>query len=233
MPERKINVTLATLESHNHIVGDIERGVKIYEHGGIDLMEREDGQYWAHVPHKGETKAVTVTFTPDGQDIEQHSCHCSFRASGNPVCRHVVAAVLAIQGGIPESELALGKRYWFASFVEDKDTAAAIGSGDLEVLATPRMIALMEHAACMALEDALDDGQTSVGTSINVSHTAASPVGIQIEIEAIITSVKGRSITFEVSASDEGGEIGRGTHTRVIVDGEKLLSKAKGRISSE
>ena len=233
MPERKINVTLATLKSHNHIIDDIERGVKVYERGGVDFMEREDGQYWVQVPHKNETKAVTVTFTRDGQDIEQHSCHCSFRAHGNPICRHVVAAVLTIQGGIPDSMLDIGKMHWLDHCVTEEDTAIAVGSGGLEVLATPRLIALMEQAAYITLEDILEDGQTSVGTNINVDHTAASPVGIMVEIEAKVTSVRGRTIVFEVSASDESGEIGKGIHTRMIVDKEKLLTRAKGRKPSE
>lgn len=226
MKERKIAVSLVTLESHNHIVGDIERGIKIYNSGGIEFEEQNSGLFWAHVPHKSETKVVTITFTRDGQDIEHYSCHCSWRSNGNPLCRHVVAAVLAIQGGIPDSKLELGKTHSFEYCVADKDTARALGSGDLEVLGTPALITLMEHAAYTLLEDTMKEGQTSVGTSINITHTAASPVGILVEIEAKIISVSGRTITFEVSASDEGGEIGKGTHTRVIVDKEKLLVKA-------
>jgi len=228
---KNISVTLATLESHNHIIGDIERGVKLYERGGIDLMESEPGYYVGHVPHKGrETKTVSIRFTRDGQDLEHHHCDCCWR-SGNPICRHKVAAVLYLQGGVPDSGLELGKKYWFDSCVSDNDTARAVGSGDLEVLATLRLITLKEHAAYTLREDALEEGQTSVGTNINISHTAPSPVGIMLEIEAKITSVRGRTITFEVAASDDAGEIGKGTHTRVIVDGEKLLAKAHGRNS--
>jgi len=231
--DQKHSVTLATLESHNHIVGDIERGIKVYQQGGVEFEERQPGFYWARVPHKGGFKMVTLNFSRDGQDIEQFSCHCTIDDRDPPVCRHVVAAVLALQGGIPESKLELGKKYWMEHCVRDEDTARAIGSGGLEVLATPRLIALMESAAYTLLEDALEEGQTSVGTNINISHTAASPVGIMVEIEAKITAVKGRTITFEVSASDAAGEIGKGIHTRVIVNGEKLLKKAKGRIPSE
>jgi len=232
MSDNNIAVTLTTLESYNHIIGDIERGVKVYKSGGVEFDEREPGVYWARVPHKHGCKVVSVVFTRDGSDIKGHTCDCTLDYKNPPVCRHVVAAVLAIQGGIADTKLTLGASHRLEHFVTDKDTAEVVGSGGLEVLATPVMITLMERAAYILLEDLIEEGQTSVGTSINVSHTAASPVGITVEIEAKIISVKGRSITFDVSASDEGGEIGKGTHTRVIVDGGKLLEKAKRRISA-
>ena len=225
MSERKIKVSLATMESHNHIIDDMERGVKIYERGGVEIMENEPGLYIARVPHKSEFKTVSVRFTRDGQDIEHHHCDCTWKYNEPPICRHVVAAVFAIQGYIPESKIELGKKYRIEHCVKYEDTAKVVGSGGLEVLATPRLIALMECAAYTLLEDALEDGQTSVGTNINIVHTAASPVGIMIEVEAEITSVRGRTITFEISANDEGGEIAKGTHTRVIVDVEKAKRK--------
>jgi uncharacterized protein YlxP (DUF503 family) len=105
----QIAVTLDTLESHNHLIGDIPRGVKIYEDGGVEFMEPEPNYYIARVPHKrGTTKTVAVTFTQDGRDIEQSHCDCSWRSGGNPVCRHVTAAVLTIQGGIVEPEDIVG-----------------------------------------------------------------------------------------------------------------------------
>jgi len=231
MHDKKIAVSLATLESHNHIVGDIERGVKVYNSGGVEFEECEPNVYWARVPHKGEMKNVSVSFTKDGQDLSRHYCQCTAHNNNEAVCRHVVAAVLTIQGGEAYSKMELGKAYKFESRVTDVDTARAYGSGDLEVLATPRLVALMEYAAYTLLEAELEEGQTSVGANINITHTAASPVGISLEITAKITSVRGRTIIFEVTASDEGGEIGKGTHTRVIVDGEKLLAKAKSKLS--
>ena len=103
----------------------------------------------------------------------------------------------------------------------------------MDVLATPVLITLMERAAYMLLGDELDEGQTSVGTNISVSHTVSSPVGIMLKIGAKITSVRGCTITFEVSASDEVGEIGKGTHTRVIVNEKSLLEKANERLQKE
>lgn len=161
----KFAVTMATLESHNHIVGDIERGVKTYNRGGVEFeKQREANHYRARVPHKGNTaKSVTVTFTRDGHDIEQHWCDCSWRSGGNPVCRHIVAAVLAVQGGIAETKVMLGNTASVTSAVDGTNTARAVGSGSLNVLATPAMISLMERAACEVLADALEKGQTSVG----------------------------------------------------------------------
>jgi len=166
----EISITMATLESHNHIVGDIERGVKVYKHGGVEFEEQETNSYWAHVPHKGSTKSVSITFSRDGHDIECHYCECTWKYKDPPVCRHVVAAVLAIQGGVVESKITLGKSATVTTTVDETNIARAIGSGSLDVFAAPMMIALMERAACDVLADTLDEGQTSVGTQINVTH---------------------------------------------------------------
>jgi len=222
----KYNVTIPTLESHNHITGDIERGVKTYNKNGIEFEEREPNNYWARVPHKNnETKTVTVAFSRDGQDIDQHYCDCSWRSGNNPVCRHVVAAVLAIQGGIIETKITLGKTATVTTEVDKTNTARAVGSGSLEVFATPMMIALMECAACEVLADALNEGQTSVGIFISADHTAASPIGAHITAKATITSVRGRKIEFYITANDDKNEIGIGKHTRIIVDAERFMKK--------
>lgn len=223
----KIAVTLPTLESHNHIVGDIERGVKFFNGGNIEFEEREPNIYWAKVPHKSGHKVATVSFTRDGQDIERHSCDCSWRSGGDPVCRHVVAAVLAIQGGIVETKLTLAKTASITTVVTETNTAKVVGSGSLDVFATPMMIALMERAACECLSNTLTDGQTSVGTQISVEHIAASPLGAEITATATIEYVFGRKVEFLVAASDNTGEIGKGKHTRVIVDGERFMARAR------
>jgi hypothetical protein len=103
----KIAVTMATLESHNHIVDDIERGVKIFNSGGVEISNGEGlpfelslNSYLAKVPHKkyNETKTVRVSFSKDGQDIADFYCDCARREGKNPpLCRHVVAAVLALR----------------------------------------------------------------------------------------------------------------------------------------
>jgi hypothetical protein len=128
----KIAVTMATLESHNHIMGDIERGVKIYERGSVDFMEQEPGRFVAKVPHKGKGfKTAMVTFTRDGRDIDEHHCSCGWRSSGNPLCRHVVALVLAIQGGIVDSKIVIGKSATVSAKVNESNTALAVGSGKI------------------------------------------------------------------------------------------------------
>lgn len=121
--------------------------------------------------------------------------------------------------------MTIGKTARASVSVTGQNTARAVGSGSLEVFATPMMIALMERAACVALADSLEAGQTSVGVSVSVSHTAASPVGALVTAEAVITSVDGRKIEFDVAARDENNCIGAGKHTRVIVDGAKFMKK--------
>lgn len=227
--ELKTGVIMATLESHKHIAGDIEGGVEIFNRGGVEFEELEPNSYQALVPCQGDVKKITVTFTRDRQDLKHYHCNCTKDDNDPPVCRHVVAAVLAIQGGIAASKLTLGKTASAGVTVTDSNTAKAVGSGSLDVFATPMMIALMERAACECLADALEPGQTSVGTKIDVAHMAASPVGAKITAAATITHVFGRTIEFTVTANDGTGEIGSGTHSRVIVDSEKFTLKAKQR----
>ena len=113
---------------------------------------------------------------------------------------------------------------------EREDTAKEVGSGELLVYATPCMVALMEGAACDAVAGALEDGQTTVGTALNIEHIAATPVGLEVRAEAEVTAVEGKVISFEVRAFDEAGEIGRGTHRRVIVGSQKFLDKAYSKL---
>lgn len=231
---KKLNITLPTLESHNHFVGDIERGVKIYKQGKVEWKEQEDNFYLARVPHKGEFKTVSISFTRDGQDLEHHHCDCSWRyASKNkrpPICRHVVAATLAVQGEIPETGISLGKSATVNVVVNESNTASAMKSGTLPVFATPSLIALMEQAACECLADCLSEEQTSVGSSISIEHTAASPIGAEIKATATIDFVFGRKIEFNITARDNAGEVGKGKHTRFIVDSEKFTAKASKRL---
>lgn len=109
--------------------------------------------------------------------------------------------------------------------VSVENTALTMGSGDMDVFATPAMVALMEKAATNALASVLAPGQSTVGTSINVSHVKASPVGAKIAAQAILEEVDGRRLVFAVSAGDNSGVIGEGRHERFLVDREKFLSK--------
>ena len=114
--------------------------------------------------------------------------------------------------------------------VDEKSTARAMGSGELEVFATPCMIGLMENAACEALRPMLPQGQTSVGTALDVKHTASTPKGMKVWASATVTGVDRRAVTFEVKAWDEKGEIGSGTHQRFIVDAEKFIDKTHSKL---
>jgi len=109
--------------------------------------------------------------------------------------------------------------------VDQTNTALAMGSGNLGVFATPAMIALMEQAACAAIAHGLQEGQSSVGTAISVQHTAASPVGAQVSATATATAVNGRQIDFDVVAHCGESEIGRGTHTRFVIDAARFMEK--------
>ena len=104
-------------------------------------------------------------------------------------------------------------------------TAAAVGSGLVPVFSTPSMIALMENSAVNALAPYLPEGEGSVGTFLNVTHDAATPIGMKVRAECELTSADGKALTFTVTAYDEKGAIGRGTHGRFIINTEKFLAK--------
>ena len=127
-------------------------------------------------------------------------------------------------------EITVGMKGEVSTLVEREDTAKEVGSGDLLVYATPCMVALMEGAACEAIADALPDTQTTVGTALNIEHLSATPVGLEVRAEAEVTAVEGKVITFCVTAYDEAGEIGKGTHKRVIVNSQKFLDKAYNKL---
>jgi fluoroacetyl-CoA thioesterase len=112
--------------------------------------------------------------------------------------------------------------------VTDEMTARMQGSGSLEVLATPAMIALMEAAACNTLNPYLEEGMTSVGIEVAVRHVSASPVGERIRAEATIIGVEGRRIMFELRAWDERELIGEGSHIRYVIDIERFFSRLRG-----
>ena len=127
-------------------------------------------------------------------------------------------------------EIQVGMKGETSILVEREDTAAAVCSGALLVYATPCMIALMEGAACEALNGCLAEEQSSVGIELNVRHTAATPVGMEVRAEAVVTAVDGKIITFEVKAFDEAGEIGSGTHKRAIIHAQRFLDKTYAKL---
>ncbi len=125
---------------------------------------------------------------------------------------------------VPSAEVAL------EFTVSDLDTAAAVGSGSLAVLGTPRLLAWCEAATCAAIDPLLADGETSVGTRIQLEHLAPSPVGQTVEVTARLAYVDGRLRRFSVAARHVGPDgvgklVGSGEITRVVVDGERFLAR--------
>lgn len=112
-------------------------------------------------------------------------------------------------------------------------TAKAMGSGTLDVFATPAMIALMENTAFESVSAELEPGSGTVGTALNVKHVSASPVGIKITCETELIKVDGRALTFSVKAYDEAGLIGEGEHERFIVFEEKFQKKADDKANTK
>ncbi len=119
----------------------------------------------------------------------------------------------------------IGAKFKVTIKVEEKDTAKAHGSGTLAVLATPRMIALMEESAYKCIDKYLEEGQSSVGTYLDVKHLSATPVGMEVYAESEIIEVDGRRVVFSVKAYDDKGLIGEGKHERFIVFSEKFVAK--------
>lgn len=109
--------------------------------------------------------------------------------------------------------------------VTDADTARALGSGIVDVLGSPRLVALCEEACCNAVEHALEEGTTTVGMRIQFDHLQPTPVGGEVIAEALLEKIEGRRLKFTVSASDPGGLVAAGKITRVLVDLDRFMAK--------
>ena len=114
--------------------------------------------------------------------------------------------------------------------VTESNTAQALGSGSLAVLATPAMVALMEKTARLSVAPYLEEGQSTVGTLVNVKHLAASPVGMAITCRTELIDIDRRRLVFHVECSDDAGLIGEGTHERFIIDEAKFMPKAESKL---
>jgi predicted thioesterase len=134
---------------------------------------------------------------------------------------------------MPKSNVSPAQNASASWIVSESDLASALSQDHRDtfprVLATARMVALMELAAARALTALLDEGELSVGVLVHVTHTAATPAGARVTAEARYTGQEGKFYCFDVSASDEGGEIGRGKHQRAIVQTKRLLEGAVKR----
>ena len=122
-------------------------------------------------------------------------------------------------------KLAAGLKGEARLVVGDDDTARALGSGDVDVLGTPRLVALLEEATLDAVNGCLDAGSTTVGMRVQVDHLQPTPVGAEVLAEAYLDKIEGRRITFTVTASDSGGLVAAGKVTRVVVDVNRFMSK--------
>lgn len=116
-----------------------------------------------------------------------------------------------------------------SAVVTPENTAAAVGSGALPVFATPYMIALMENAACNAIADGLEEGQSSVGTKLDVSHDAATPSACTSRPGPSSSRSTAARLVFRVTAEDDAGPIGQGTHERFLIMADKFLAKAEAK----
>ena len=116
----------------------------------------------------------------------------------------------------------------FRYAVTTEDTAVALGSGDVPVLGTPRVVALVERATCAAVANALTDDLTTVGVRVEVDHLAPTPVGGTIEVDAVLEAVEGRRLTFGVRVRDDERDVARGTVVRTLVTRERFVATATG-----
>ncbi len=118
-----------------------------------------------------------------------------------------------------------GLTYTSTTTVNDTNTAKTMGSGDMDVFATPALVALMENAAMNAVKDSLPEGSTTVGAMIQTSHLKPSGIGEEVTATATLEEVDGRKLTFNIIAHDSKGTVGEATHIRYIVDRQRFLSK--------
>ena len=110
--------------------------------------------------------------------------------------------------------------------VDESNTAKTMGSGTLDVFATPAMTALMEKTAWKSVAEELEEGCGTVGIRLEITHDAPTPLGMKVTCESVLTGIDGRKLTFEVEARDERGKIGSGMHERFIIDNKKFQEKA-------
>lgn len=127
-------------------------------------------------------------------------------------------------------EITIGMKGEARTIAEREDTALEVGSGSLLVYATPCMVALMEGAACAAIENAILEDKTSVGTYLEISHISATPVGLEVWAEAEVTAVDGSIVTFQLTAYDEAGKIGEGIHKRAVISTQRFLDKTYSKL---
>lgn len=123
--------------------------------------------------------------------------------------------------------LEVGMRGDALTTVDEGQTAEAFGAGGVQVYGTPAMIGLMEHAAWQLVQPLLAEGETTVGTLVNIRHLAATPMGMRVTASAELVEIDGRRLVFRVSARDERQLIGEGTHERARVQLDRFLARLR------
>ena len=128
----------------------------------------------------------------------------------------------------------IGDTYEARDTVNETNVASAVGSGLLEVYSTPCLIALMENAASLCIAPSLPEGKGSVGVHIEVDHVSATPIGMAVRAVAKISAISenGKSVDFEVEAYDEAGLIGKGVHTRAIINNERFMERCQRKLET-
>ena len=124
----------------------------------------------------------------------------------------------------------IGIKGYSETLVSESNTASSMGSGNVDVFATPWMIALMEDAAKSSVLPYLEEGQSTVGTRLDVSHDAATPIGMKVWAESELVEIDRRRLVFKVEAFDECGPIGKGSHERFIISTEKFMARVKEKL---
>ena len=127
-------------------------------------------------------------------------------------------------------KITVGMSGTVSTLTEREDTALEVGSGSLLVYATPCMVALMEGAACEAINATLPEDKTTVGIELSIRHTSATPAGLEVTANAEVIAVDGSIITFRVTAEDESGPIGEGIHKRAVISTQRFLDKTYSKL---
>lgn len=126
-------------------------------------------------------------------------------------------------------EIQVGAKGRVETVVNESNTAKFVGSGSLDVFATPSMVGIMEQAAAASVEPFLDEGMGTVGTKLEITHDAATPLGMKVWAESELIEVDRRRLVFSVKAYDECGLIGQGRHERFIINSAKFLAKVQAK----
>lgn len=126
--------------------------------------------------------------------------------------------------------LTVGISYEIEREVTKENTALAVGSGMLEVFATPAMTAMMEEACMKSVQGEMEEGWGTVGTGLNIGHLSATPVGMKVRCVSKLVEVDGRKLVFDVQAFDESGLVGQGTHERFMIQNDKFFAKAQKKL---